>query len=206
MRTPHLYVIVIATLCGASLSAQSLADLAKKTAADREKAKATTPAATPKKVYTDEDIKKIAVTTPGVTSAGPVVTAPPAPADAPPPPPPPGDTAATTALLSAAADAKKDEPYWRGKFTPLWNQLDYDGAQLIQASRRVDTYRAALDSTQRAINGEIYVDRTLKQQYLNAIDEESRLRGAVAAGRRQLADLEEDARRANVPPGWYLRR
>ncbi len=185
-----LTLILVATLAAAP---QSLGDLAKATAAARDKAKADGKAQ-PAKVWTDADLKSIEATLPKPSTPAPENTA------------PAKDTPAVAEQRAVAADAKQDEATWRARFSPVWTQLDFDGAQLIAASTRVRNYRAAMDNSQRSVNGEIYVDRMLKQQYLDAVNEESRLTAAVAAGRRQLSDLEEDARRANVPPGWYRRR
>jgi hypothetical protein len=197
MRYMKLLPGIIVVLFGASAaSGQSLGDLAKKTAADREKAKTTT--ATPKddkpapKVYTDADLKVLD----------------PMPSDV--PATPPASIAEATADPSKPADTTlmptqgdpKAEAYWKDRMRGVETRLTADDAQLTAAASRLREYEAALSESQRAINGEVYVDRTLKVQVLATRDEVGRLRATVASDRSQIAALEEEARRAGVPPGW----
>ena len=66
-------------------------------------------------------------------------------------------------------------------------------------------HKAAMVASQRSVDGYVYVDRLLKQKYLDAHDETSRLRALVSADKLAIANLEEEARRADVPPGWLRR-
>jgi cell division protein FtsB len=198
MRSMKLLPALLAVLLSASgASGQSLGDLAKKTAADREKAKTATAApkeATPAaKVYTDADLKTLEPMPSDVPAAPP---APVAEATAPAPSKP-----ADTTLMPTQGEPKA-EAYWKDKMRGLETRLTADDAQLTAAASRLREYEAALSESQRAINGEVYVDRTLKAQVLATRDEVSRLRATVASDRSQIAALEEEARRAGVPPGW----
>jgi hypothetical protein len=186
IKLPHI-AIVFALAYPLTVSAQSLGDLAKKTAADREKAKAE-----PAKVFTDADIKTLATTLPDTVP--PIGT------------PAPTATVAPTSVSPSEPPALHDEAYWRAAFTPLWTRSDENRTQHEAALHRVIDYKAAMDASEHMVFGEVVVDRMLKQKYLDAVDEESRYKAAVAADAIALSDLEEDARRASVPAGWYRRR
>jgi hypothetical protein len=200
MRAMKLLQIAAVLLVGASVaSGQSLGDLAKKTAADREKAKATATApadakdaAPAAKVYTDADLKTLNPMPSDVQAAqAPVV---PATAAAP-------STPADTTLMPTQHDPKA-EASWKDRMRGLETRLTADDAQLTAASLRLREDEAALSASSRAMHGEVYVDRALRAQALATRDEVSRLRATVAADRSQIAALEEEARRAGVPPGW----
>ena len=172
--------------------AQSLGDLAKK---EQERRKTTPPAA---KVYTNDDLKKIYV--PGA------VTAPPA-ADQ---PSKPGDAAAKSEDAKDAKDAKsgdvksdekldpkKEEAVWRARMTAARDALD-----------RFEMFRAALQSQ---ING-LTTDFTsrddpaqraqIADQRQKAIAELAQVGKDIESAKKRIADIEEEARQKNVPPGW----
>lgn len=188
------------TLAAASPTAQSLGDLAKKTAADREKARATggapakdakdaTPAA-PKKTYTDDDLKKLASSEPGSTVAPntpAATTTKTGEADA-------KDATATPATPGSAPEVK-DEAWWKAHAKALDQQLEADQTLLAAAIRHMDGLASELRPS------EISIMATARD--LHAAEAEvTRLSAVVANDKRAKADLEEDARRANVHPGW----
>lgn len=176
---------------------QSIGELAKKTAAERDAramaAKGKEPAADAKpKKYTNEDLKDL--------KPMPAM----APASVEPAKPQPTSTAGAE-LDAKVASAKKDEPYWKDRMRVLEDRMAADTAAHVSASTRLRDYERQVNATREYLNGIAYVDRTLQQQMLFAKDEVSRLDAVLAADKIAITSLEEEARRASVPPGWLRR-
>lgn len=174
-------------LCSVPAAAQSLADVARAEEARRKALKS------PVKVYTNEDLGRG-----GEASV---------------PPPPPVDTStAKPAAPGAAATAKapaskpagqsnavtgKDEKYWRTRIT--------DARTAVQRSQ------AFHDALQSQING-LYTEfvnksdpaqrAVIEQKRLAALAEQERVKADIARQTKAVADIEDEARRASVPPGW----
>lgn len=176
--------------------AQSLGDLAKK---EQERRKTTPPAA---KVYTNDDLKKIYV--PGAVTAPPAADQPSKPGD----PAAKGEDAKGDAAKGDAAktgdaksdekpDLKKDEAAWRARMTAARDALN-----------RFEMFRAALQSQ---ING-LTTDFTsrddpaqraqIADQRQKAIAELAQVGKDIESAKKHIADIEEEARQKNVPPGW----
>jgi hypothetical protein len=171
----------------AHLGAQSLAEVARQEEARRKEIRQ------PAKVYTNKDLGSVP------------------PSSAPAPGPEPSAKAATPAAAERkdaaneaplAQDAKdkpvvKDQKYWAGRMRDLSTQLDRDQILADALQSRINAltadFTARDDPAQRAVIGR---DRQ------KAIDELARLKVAVQATSKAIADLEEEARRASVPPGW----
>jgi hypothetical protein len=195
LRTAVLALLVVAASSGAAarlVRAQSLADVAKK---EEERRKAV-PA--PAKVYTNKDL-----------------SAPPAGS----PPPSSGTSSSTASTPSTAStaptdspkDAKgpsadkpekeagqtKDEKYWSGRLKELRDKLDRDTSFADALQTKVNSLTADFvnrdDPAQRAI---IERDRQKALAQLGALQKD------IANGKKAIADLLEEARRAGVPPGW----
>jgi len=181
--------LVLTLLVVSPAWAQSLGDVARKEEARRKTVKAAG------KVYTNDTLRK--------EPEGPPPPTPPssAPAAAPVPSGSPGQAQGHGGEAQPAApqpDQKKmDEAYWRGRITEARpnlarSQVFHDALQSrINALTRDFTARD--DPAQRAA---IELDRQ------KAIRELDRLKKAIADGKKALADLDEEARRAGVPPGW----
>ena len=175
---------ILAVLIGAPLAGQSLADVARKEEARRKEIKA------PSKVLTNKDLGD-------------------APAPAVPPPP----AAAAAALAAdakdkdkdakdkdakdAAAEPKKDQAYWSGRKKALDEALGRD-----------QTYADALQSRINALSTD-FVNRddpaqrgVIERDRNRAVAELARLKDQIEKDKKALADLDEEARRAGVPPGW----
>jgi hypothetical protein len=182
------FLACVAVLAVATpLASQSLADVAR---AEEARRKAVRGKA---KVYTNENLR-------GADGAEP-----------PTPPPAPAPTAtaqsgaastpaATPAAKPAAppaANAAKDEKHWRDRL-----------AVARDALRRSHTFADALQSQ---ING-LYTEfvnmsdpaqrALIEQKRLAAIAEQDRVKADIAKQTKALADIEDEARRANVPAGW----
>jgi hypothetical protein len=168
----------------ATLGAQSLAEVARQEEARRKEIRQ------PAKVYTNKDLAN--VPPPSVPAAAPSEKpASPAAAekdDAKEPPP--------------AQDGKdtggvKDQKYWSGRMQALVAELDRDQVYSDAMQSRINgltaDFTARDDPAQRAV---IARDRQ------KAVDELDRLKLAMQRTRKAIADLEEEARRASVPPGW----
>ena len=169
----------LAVSSAAIAQTQSLGDLAKK---EEERRKALPESA---KVYTNKDLM-----------AAPPVTPPPPPAPA---AAEPAKDAAKDKPADAAKDKEppKDQAYWAGRKKALQDQLDRDQTYSDALQSRINALSADFvnrdDPAQRA---QISMDRAKATAELN------RLKQSIADGKKALADLEEEARRAGVPPGW----
>ena len=194
MRAHHFTVASAAAflLTAMTAQAQSLADVAKK---EEERRKAS-PEAT--KVYTNKDLN-----------------AAPAPST-PPPSTPAGGTKDTKDTKDTrdpkdpkAADEKakdangkepvkdKDKAYWSGRLKTLQDQLDQNQILVDAIQTRINALSTDFvnrdDPAQRSV---------IERDRQKALSELARLKKAVVDGKKAIADLEEEARRAGVPPGW----
>jgi DNA repair exonuclease SbcCD ATPase subunit len=174
-------LIVASLLLGAtagSAYAQSLGEIAKKEEERRKKV------AEPAKVYTNKDL-----------GASPPAPAPAANST-------PAKPASATAEKAAADKDKdkeqpKDQAYWSGRMKTLQQQLDRDStfADALQSKINALTtdFSARDDPAQRA---------TIERDRQKSIAELNRLTKAIQDDKKAIADLQEEARRASVPPGW----
>ena len=170
-------VVSAAALLSASapLLAQSLGDVARKEEARRQTVKK------PAKIYTNKDLGSV---DPG----------------------PPAPSPDASKLPPAAADAKaaekdktpvKDQAYWSGQVKALQAQADRDQLAAEAMQGRVSSltadFSARDDPAQRAV---------INSNRQKAVAELERLKLAIQSGKKALADLQEEARRAGVPAGW----
>ena len=180
-------VFLLLLLAGASsgvrpAAAQSLADVAKK----EEERRRTVPA--PAKVYTNKDLTAPPA---GSTPAVPAATA--AKADA------AKDAADKAAKDKDAKDGQppKDQAYWADRLKALKLKLERDTTFADALQTKVNSLTADFvnrdDPAQRAI---VARDRQ------KAVADLARLTQDVTAGKKAIVDLQEEARRAGVPPGW----
>jgi hypothetical protein len=180
--------------------AQSLGDIAKKEAERRKaaasgqgkagegkaepKAAADKPPA--KKVYTNADLK-------------------PAPAPAAGATPPAADAAKAAAEQkdagkAAGEDANRDEKgeeYWHGRMATAREEL-----------RRNEMFRDALQTRINSLTNDFaarddpYQRAQIADDRQKALAEMDRVAGEIDKLKKQIADIEEEARQAGVPPGW----
>ena len=178
--SPRLILVVVVLGAFASrVSGQTLADVAKKEEDRRKKV------AAPAKGYTDKDLS---------TRPSPA----PVPVDTTAAKPPVDDKASTAKDKNANdKEAAKDQAYWAGRLNVLQTQLDRDStfADALQSKINALTtdFSARDDPAQR---GAIERDRQ------KSIGEMNRLKQAMVDDKKAIADLQEEARRAGVPPGW----
>jgi hypothetical protein len=180
----RLIAVFIALVCATSaLAAQGLATVAKKEEDRRKTVKATG------KVYTNENLKE------DFTTAVPAAPSTNASADAPSPgqvpsvnlpggdAPPPGEA--------------KDEAYWRSRMAAARSALE-----------RSKIFADALQSRLNALSTDI-VNRDdpaqraqLELERQRAVVEMDRVKKEIADQEKAIAEIEEEARKAGVPPGW----
>lgn len=182
----HRYIavaVLAAFFAGVSarpLAAQSLADVAKKEEERRKEIKQ------PSKVITNTDLKD-----PGVVSAQPAA-APATPA------------AATPEKDATKDDAKdkdkgpaKDQAYWSGRLKSLQQALDRDQQYADAMQTKVNSLNTDFvnrdDPAQRAV---------IERDRQKSIAELGRLKDQIVKDKKAIDDLQEEARRAGVPPGW----
>ena len=178
-------VLMVAALLAGGVhasSAQSLADIAKKEENRRKELKGG-------KTYTNKDL-----------GAVPAPTTPP-PATSTPSTGSSGSSPAASSGSSETPAAKpqetKDQAYWSGRMKGLVTQVERDQSYATAMESRVNGLSTDFvnrdDPAQRSA---IAIERDKATAELN------RLRNAVSDGQKAIAALEDEARRANVPPGW----
>ncbi len=174
--------VVALFLVGAAVSAQSLGDLARQEAERRKNVKASG------KVYTNDSVRSES------TSAAPATPQPAQPegsTDAPARPnAPPGKAV-------APADDPKQEPYWKKRITAARDSLS-----------RAQTFAEALQSRINVLSAD-FVNRddpaqrnVVAADRQKATDELARVNGEIAQFQKAITDIQDEARRANVPAGW----
>jgi hypothetical protein len=171
-------------LCGLlplEAAAQSLADVAR---AEAERRKNVTA---PGKVYSNDQLKPDPFAQ-RQTSEEPAAAS----AEGAPPPPPTADDAP-----EGTAAPARDQAYWRQRITAARNDL--------QRSRM---FAEALQSRINALTTD-FINRDdpaqrarIAEERDKAIDELERVNGEIQAQTRAIAEIEEEARREGVPPGW----
>ena len=180
IRSRRIILLSTALILAAvsAAGAQSLADVAKKTAEQRKDA----DPARASKIYSNKDLKDApAVTVAGTSTPSPAIVV--------------DDEAARQSEYKAVA--KKDEAYWKARMQSLEAAIDADALQLAAMVARVKALTAEID------NGPDFSGRaSLRREREQAATEAARLRAVVLADRRNITRAEEEARRADVPPGW----
>jgi predicted lipid-binding transport protein (Tim44 family) len=158
--------------------AQSLADLAKREEERRRKI------AEPAKVYTNKDLAS------GQAPSTPPASAPAAPAAA------PSDAKDTEPAAKDKAPLR-DQAYWAGRLKALRDEL-----------ARNDTFAEAMQTRLNSLQTD-FVNRddpaqrsVIERNRQKVASELNRLKQSIIDGKKAIADLEEEARRAGVPPGW----
>jgi hypothetical protein len=172
---------VVIGLClrgGLALAQQpSLAELAQKEQARKKSLKAA-----PAKVYTDKDLPKPTAAPPVASTAPPSTSTPAAAEEKPAQPPKPPES---------------DEAVWRNRM-----------AQAQEALRRSQAFAEALQSRINALTTDVvnrddpYQRAKISDDRLKALAELQRVQGEIEQSKKDIADIEEEARKAGVPPGW----
>jgi hypothetical protein len=193
-RTAGLLAGVLVVGIAGSVCAQSLADVAKK---EEERRKQTSPG----KVYTNKDLGAVP------------------PSSVPPSAAPSGDAKdakdakdekdtkdkdakGTKDDKAASKDDKgtgepKNQKYWSERRKGLQDTLDRDSTYIDALQSRINGL------TTEFVNRDDPAQRTnIERERQKAIAELARLKKQIEDDKKAIADLEEEARRAGVPPGW----
>jgi hypothetical protein len=186
----HLGVVVLTTLAlgwATGSAAQGLGDVARQEEARRKSIGA------PAKAYTNDSLKGDGSSQPA-TPAAATPTAPPAAT-----PQPSGSPAATppAATPPVADTAPRDEKYWRGRLEAARTALTR--AQMFREALQTRINSLSTDFVNQDDPARRAVIGTQRQEALAEID---RLKKEIADGQKAITDIQEDARRANVPAGW----
>lgn len=179
-------VLAVWLLAGAlPLRAQSLADVARKEEERRQKVKE------PSKVYTNKDLASVPSSSAPASEPAASGTSTSEPAK---------DDKSKADDKSKPADQKepaKDQAYWSGRLKQLQTSLDRD-----------QTFAEALQSRINALTTD-FVNRAdpaqrsvIERDRQKAIAELDRLKKQIVEDKKAIDDLQEEARRAGVPPGW----
>lgn len=178
-------VVGLCFLAGSGMAtAQSLADLAKKTQAQRKSAKR------PARVYTNADVPVTAAAT--AATATEVSTTPKEEGAA-------ADPNAKPAEGSKTSVNAGDEAAWRGKISSAREALSRAKEQLEGMRTRVLQLQTA---KALASNGDVNAQAAVAAQQGAALQEFDRLRADVEKYQKALTAVEAEARAANVPAGW----
>ena len=196
MRKPLSTAVLAAVLLTVALpaAAQSLGELAKREA---ERRKAAPPAA---KTYTNDDLKQIPppAGTQAAKPGDPAVAAKPGDAKA-------GDVKAGDAAKpepekidsTKPPEPAKDEAYWRGRVSAAREDM-----------RRNESFKEALQTRVNSLSADFanrddpYQRAKIADDRQKALAEMARLTEDIEKGAKLIAEIEEEARRAGVPPGW----
>jgi len=184
--------VTAAILGGSALTVQAqtptLGEVAKKEA-DRRKAQ---PAAG--KVYTNKDLPPSAQAPAAPSGAGtgaPVDPVAAATAEKPAEPKPEGEA------KPEPAGEQKDEAWWKNRMMSTREEL-----------RRNEMFAEALQTRINSLSRD-YTSRDnpaqrrqIGQERAESLSELNRVKSDVERGKKQIADIEEEARKAGVPPGW----
>jgi hypothetical protein len=185
-----LLTVALLTVAG-PLRAQSLGDLAKR---EQQRRKAVPPAA---KTYTNDDLKQLPAPTgtPGkpADAAGKPVD--PKAADAKGADPKAAEPQKVDA--TKPAEPAKDEAYWRGRITSAREDV-----------RRNEAFKEALQTRINALTADFaarddpYQRAKVSDDRQKALAEMARVSEDIAKTTKLIAEIEDEARRAGVPPGW----
>ena len=148
-----------------------------------------------------------------VKSSGKVLTNKDLPASAQQPAPTPTDTTSTPAPAESdkkaaagqtqAEAAKSDTPDARGE--TWWRKRITDARETL---RRNEAFLEALQSRINALSSDFvnrddpYQRAKVGEDRQKALLEMERVKAEIALGKKQIEDIEEEARKAGVPPGW----
>jgi hypothetical protein len=183
-----LLSLIVFCVAGAPIvaSAQSLADIAKREETRRKTLKQAG------KVYTNDSLRA------DITASPAPATPPETPPDATPAPP---STRVPEVNLPAGkvetAPVEKDQKWWKERITAARAALD-----------RSQIFAEALQSRINALSTDI-VNRDdpaqrsqLELERQRALGELERVKKEIADHAKAIAEIEEEARKAGVPPGW----
>ena len=185
-------MVLLMGLLAGTAGAQSLAEIGRREEARRQALE------TPAKVYTNADLTGGGTLTTGTASLPSRATDMPGDAT---PGALPNPAAPTEPDPPAAADEsaaqQRDEDYWRGRINSVRQQLTRNELFKDALQNRIDglwaEFTAIDDPFQR---------QEVESKRLDALAEMERVDEEIEVQQQDIADIQEEARRAGVPPGW----
>lgn len=96
-----------------------------------------------------------------------------------------------------AEEPVKDEAWWKERITRVREELRRNEMFAEALQTRINAF-----ATDFASQDDPYRRAEIAQQRATAIAELDRVKADLDANRKAMAAIEEEARRANVPPGW----
>ena len=183
LLVPALVVALLAPAIAYAQATPTLGELARK---EEERRKALKAASTV--VLTDKDVPRATTPTPQPAPAGEA----------------PGEKPAEAAGEKPAEQAGekpqepvKDEAWWKERVTRVREELRRNEMFADALQTRINAF-----ATDFASQDDPYRRAEIAQQRATAIAELDRVKADLDANRKAMAAIEEEARRASVPPGW----
>jgi len=181
MRLRALLVVALVSAEAGWAHAQSLAEIARAEEARRE------DVTQPSKVYTNDTLK------PDFTRATPSTLAAPAAADA----------SGTASPAGAPAESPgtaapvRDQSYWAGRIAEVRSQVERSRAFATALQNRIDMLWTDF------VNRDNPVERSsIEQERIKALAELDHVKKEIEDQTKSISAIEDEARRAGVPPGW----
>jgi hypothetical protein len=189
-----------------SLGAQSLAKIAEKEEARRKETKKAT------RVYTNKDVKPAPTVTPPVGATTPDTAG---ESSATPGQNDPAAAAGSEAKAGESAD-QSEQPAQDAEKTPSEGQQPANGeeqwrARITEAREALERSQIFAQALQSRINS-LWMDFTSRDdpaqravidaERKKSIAQLDRVKAEIVTQTKAIADIEEEARRAGVPPGW----
>lgn len=170
----------VAAAIAGTASAQSLGELAKQEEARRKAIK------TPSKVLTNDSLRSITISTVRTPTPAAAASA-------------PGATAASAedTKTKPPVDRKAEEASWRSRIQGARDSLQRSQMFAEALQSRINGLTA--DFTARDDPAQRAVLATDRQKALAELD---RVKNDIVQQTKAIADIQEEARKANVPPGW----
>ena len=179
LLVPALVVALLAPAIAYAQAPPTLGELARK---EEERRKALKAASTV--VLTDKDVPR------ATTPPAPAAPAGEKPAEA------PGEKPAEPAG-EKPQEPVKDEAWWKERITRIREELRRNEMFADALQTRINAF-----ATDFASQDDPYRRAEIAQQRATAIAELDRVKADLDANRKAMAAIEEEARRAAVPPGW----
>ncbi|MCC7241248.1 MAG: hypothetical protein IT180_04940 [Acidobacteria bacterium] len=184
MRLRALLVVALVSAGAVWAQAQSLAEIARAEEARRK------DVTQPSKVYTNDTLK------PDFTRATPSTPAEPAaPAAA--------DASGTASPADAPAESPgaaapvRDQSYWAGRIAEARSQVERSRAFATALQNRIDMLWTDF------VNRDNPVERSgIEQERIKALAELDHVKKEIEDQTKSISAIEDEARRAGVPPGW----
>jgi hypothetical protein len=183
LLVPALVVALLAPAIAYAQATPTLGELARK---EEERRKALKAASTV--VLTDKDVPRATTPAPQPAPAGEA----------------PGEKPAEAAGEKPAEQAGekpqepvKDEAWWKERVTRVREELRRNEMFADALQTRINAF-----ATDFASQDDPYRRAEIAQQRATAIAELDRVKADLDANRKAMAAIEEEARRASVPPGW----